>query len=154
MVMTMSTKAVMMMMMGADSRELDPSRPHKGVAGVGRGRCRRSGSSKKRANADVRAPSNHILAGVRSHARGIGLADHDGQANRVPSTLQEDVLLDLEAELLVVRVVGERAGFEVHGLVFGVGLDAHKQSLLTTPCLPSTMISPVRIYNRIGRLTL
>lgn len=94
------------MMMGADSRKLDPSRSHKSIAS-GRGRRQRSSSSSEEC-ANVRATSNKILAGATgSHVRGIGLADHNGQTDGVPSTLQEDVLLDLEAELLVVGVVGE-----------------------------------------------
>lgn len=81
------------MTVGAGSRKLDPSRSQKGIA---------SG------RANVRATSNKILAGATgSHARGIGLADHNGQTDGVPSTLQEDVPLDLEAKILVVGVVGE-----------------------------------------------
>lgn len=104
MVMAMSKT---MVMLGADDRELDP------------------GSNKLVTSCHCRRSSNNILVGVCGiNARGgIGLADHDGQADGVPSTLQEDVPLDLEAELLVVGVVGERAGLEIHGSVFGVGLD-------------------------------
>jgi hypothetical protein len=64
-----------------------------------------------------------IRAGVSDLATGhAGLTNHDGQTDGHGAALEEDVALDLEAELLVVGVVGLRAGLEVDRAVLGVRL--------------------------------
>lgn len=49
-------------------------------------------------------------------------ADHDEEADGCISTRHPDLALKLEAILEIVIVVGQRAGLEVDGTIFRVGL--------------------------------
>jgi hypothetical protein len=61
-------------------------------------------------------------AGVSNLTERLGFTNHDGQPDRCESAGQRDVLLDLEPELAVVRVVGLRGRLEVYGAGFCISL--------------------------------
>lgn len=61
-------------------------------------------------------------SGILDTPRRLGFADHNGEHYRRATTAKGDILLELEAELGVVSVVGLGARFEVHRAVFSVGL--------------------------------
>lgn len=72
------------------------------------------------------------LDGDRLATHDLRLADHDGEAHgrlgiAIPAAFhglfsQVNVSLDLEAEFAVVGRVALRAGLEIHGSVFYIGL--------------------------------
>ena len=69
-----------------------------------------------------RNPHDGGGAGVSNLANGLGLTDHDREMHWRLATLERDVLLEFEAKLLVVGVIGRGARFEVDGAALSIGL--------------------------------